>query len=127
MLFYTPLKRNTSLTTVLSAETRIKILIKVVGLTLWLKGTHGSKKTFHANGKTKHKKQKNAGVAILIPDKMEFKTKARTKDKEGLGKEQADEDQFKWQADEDADEYLPEEMQSTNSKRHTHPYQRHLQ
>lgn len=55
------------------------------------------------------------------------KTKARTKDKEGLGKEQADEDQFKWQADEDADEYLPEEMQSTNSKRHTHPYQRHLQ
>ena len=36
----------------------------------------GCKKIFHANGK-----QKKAGVAILISDKIDFKTK--TRDKEG--------------------------------------------
>ena len=38
----------------------------------------GWKKIFHANGN-----QKNAGVAILISDKIDFKTKAITRDKEG--------------------------------------------
>ena len=36
------------------------------------------KKIFHANGN-----QKKAGVAILISDKLDFKTKAIKKDKEG--------------------------------------------
>ena len=36
------------------------------------------KKTFHANGK-----QKKAGVAILISDKMDFKIKNITRDEEG--------------------------------------------
>ena len=36
------------------------------------------KKIFHANGK-----QKKAGVAILISDKIDFKMKTMTKDKEG--------------------------------------------
>ena len=38
----------------------------------------GWKKIFHANGN-----QKKAGVAILIPDKIDFKIKAITSDKEG--------------------------------------------
>ena len=38
----------------------------------------GQKKIFHANGK-----KKNAGVAVLISDKIDFKTKAIIKDKEG--------------------------------------------
>ena len=36
------------------------------------------KKIFHANGD-----QKKAGVAILISDKIDFKTKAVKRDKEG--------------------------------------------
>ena len=38
----------------------------------------GWKKIFHANGK-----QRKAGVAILISDKIEFKIKTITRDKEG--------------------------------------------
>ena len=38
----------------------------------------GWKKKFHANGN-----QKKAGVAILITDKMDFKIKSITRDKEG--------------------------------------------
>ena len=38
----------------------------------------GWKKTFHANGN-----QKKAGVAILISDKLDFKIKTVTRDKEG--------------------------------------------
>ena len=38
----------------------------------------GWKKIFHANGN-----QKNAGVAILISDKRNFKIKTITRDKEG--------------------------------------------
>ena len=38
----------------------------------------GWKKIFHANGN-----QKKAGVAILISDKMDFKIKTITRDKEG--------------------------------------------
>ena len=38
----------------------------------------GWKKIFHGNGN-----QKKAGVAILISDKTDFKTKAIKKDKEG--------------------------------------------
>ena len=38
----------------------------------------GWKKIFHANGN-----QKNAGVAILISDKIDFKTKTITRNKEG--------------------------------------------
>ena len=38
----------------------------------------GWKNTFHANGK-----QKKAGVAILISDKIDFKIKTITRDKEG--------------------------------------------
>ena len=38
----------------------------------------GWKKIFHANGN-----QKKAGVAILIPDKRDFKIKTITRDKEG--------------------------------------------
>ena len=38
----------------------------------------GWKKIFHANGN-----QKKAGVAILISDKIDFKIKTITKDKEG--------------------------------------------
>ena len=38
----------------------------------------GWKKIFHTNGD-----QKKAGVAILISDKMDFKTKAVKRDKEG--------------------------------------------
>ena len=38
----------------------------------------GWKKIFHANGN-----QKKAGVAILISDKIDFKTKNITRDKEG--------------------------------------------
>ena len=38
----------------------------------------GWKKIFHANGN-----QKKAGVAILISDKIDFKTKIITRDKEG--------------------------------------------
>ena len=37
----------------------------------------GGKKIFHANGN-----QKKAGVAILIPGKIDFKTKTITRDKE---------------------------------------------
>ena len=39
----------------------------------------GSKKLFHAN-----RNDKKAGVAILILDKIDFKTKAIKKDKEGV-------------------------------------------
>ena len=42
-----------------------------------LKG-RGYKKIFHANGN-----QKKAGVAILIPDKIDFKVKNVTRHKEG--------------------------------------------
>ena len=38
----------------------------------------GWKKTFHANGN-----QKKAGIAILISDKIDFKIKTVTRDKEG--------------------------------------------
>ena len=38
----------------------------------------GWKKIFHANGN-----DKKAGVAIVISDKLDFKTKSITKDKEG--------------------------------------------
>ena len=38
----------------------------------------GWKKIFHAN-----ENQKNAGVAILLSDKIDFKTKTITRDKEG--------------------------------------------
>ena len=38
----------------------------------------GWKKIFHANGN-----QKKAGVAILISDKIDFKTMTITRDKEG--------------------------------------------
>ena len=38
----------------------------------------GWKKTFHENGN-----QKEAGVAILISDKIDFKIKTITRDKEG--------------------------------------------
>ena len=38
----------------------------------------GWKKVFHANGN-----QKKTGVAILIPDKIDFKIKTITRDKEG--------------------------------------------
>ena len=38
----------------------------------------GWKNIFHANGK-----QKKAGTAILISDKIEFKIKKTTRDKEG--------------------------------------------
>ena len=38
----------------------------------------GWKKVFHANGNTK-----KAGVAILISDKIDFKIKTVTRDKEG--------------------------------------------
>ena len=38
----------------------------------------GWKKIFHANGN-----QKKAGVAILISDKIGFKTKTATRDREG--------------------------------------------
>ena len=38
----------------------------------------GCKKIFHANGN-----QKKAGVAILISDKIDFKIKTITRDKEG--------------------------------------------
>ena len=38
----------------------------------------GWKNIFHANGK-----QKKAGVAILIPDKIDLKIKNFTRDKEG--------------------------------------------
>ena len=40
--------------------------------------SEGMEKIFHANGN-----QKKAGVAILIPDKIEFKIKTITRDKEG--------------------------------------------
>ena len=48
-----------------------------------MKDTHrlkvkGWKKIFHANGD-----QKKAGVAILISDKIDFKTKAVKRDKDG--------------------------------------------
>ena len=48
-----------------------------------LRGTYrlkvrGWKRTFHANGN-----QKKAGVAILISDKIDFKIKTITRDKEG--------------------------------------------
>ena len=39
----------------------------------------GWKKIFHANGN-----QKKSGVAILISDKIDFKIKNVTRDKEGL-------------------------------------------
>ena len=38
----------------------------------------GWKKIFHANGD-----QKKAGVAIFIPDKIDFEIKAMKRDKEG--------------------------------------------
>ena len=41
----------------------------------------GWKKVFHANGN-----QKKAGVAILISDKIDFKIKTVTRDKEGYYK-----------------------------------------
>ena len=41
----------------------------------------GQKKLFHANGN-----QKKAGVAILISDKIDFKIKTVTRDKEGYYK-----------------------------------------
>ena len=40
--------------------------------------SEGQKKIFHAN-----RDQKKAGVAILISDKIDFKTKAVKRDKEG--------------------------------------------
>ena len=58
--------------------------------TSWLQETHfrprdtyrlkvrGWKKIFHVNGN-----QRKAGVAILIPDKIDFKIKTAARDKEG--------------------------------------------
>ena len=43
-----------------------------------LKNVRGLKNIFHANGK-----QKKAGVAILISDKIDLKIKTITRDKEG--------------------------------------------
>ena len=40
--------------------------------------TEGMKKLFHANGN-----KKKAGIAILILDKLDFKIKTVTRDKEG--------------------------------------------
>ena len=45
--------------------------------TYWLK-VRGWKKIFHANGN-----QKNAGPATLLSDKIDFKTKTITRDKDG--------------------------------------------
>ena len=50
----------------------------------------GWKNIFHANGK-----QKKAGVAILISDKIEFKIKNITRDKEGQKKKKRSRDQSK--------------------------------
>ena len=61
-----------------------KTLIYVVYKTpTWKQGTHtdwkwGAENVFHAN-----RDQKKAGVAILISDKIDFKTKAVKRDKEG--------------------------------------------
>ena len=41
-------------------------------------GSEGWKKIFHENGD-----QKKAGVAIFIPDKIDFEIKAMKRDKEG--------------------------------------------
>ena len=48
----------------------------------------GWKNIFHENGKqkTKNKKQKTTGVAILISDKIDLKIKKITRDKEGYYK-----------------------------------------
>ena len=53
-------------------------------------------------------KRKKLGVAVLIPDKIAFKTKAITRDKEGPNNSTSG--------------YLSEETQNITSKRHTHPY-----
>ena len=58
---------------------------------------------FYENGS----KQK-AGVTILIPDKIDFKIKAITRDKEGPRNSTS--------------RYLSEETQNTNLKRSMHPY-----
>jgi len=65
-------------------DTKTRPLICCLQVTLLeTRGTYrlkvkGWKKTFHANGD-----QKKAGVAILISDKIDFKTKAGKRDKEG--------------------------------------------
>lgn len=51
---------------------------------------------------------KKAGAAILIPNKVGFKTKAITREKEGPSNSNSG--------------YLPKETQSTTSKGHIHPY-----
>ena len=40
--------------------------------------SEGLEKVFHAN-----RDQKKAGIAVLIPDKIDFKTKAMKRDEEG--------------------------------------------
>ena len=65
----------------------------------------GIEKAFHENG---NKQWKIAGVGFLIPDKIDLKTKAITRNKEGPS------NYTFW--------YLSKETQNTNSKRHMNPY-----
>ena len=51
---------------------------------------------------------RKAGVAILTPDKIHFKNRTVTRDKEGLSNSTSG--------------YLSEEIQNTKLKRHMHPY-----
>ena len=62
----------------------------------------GGKKTFRENCNKKH-----AGVAILVPDKIDFKIKAMTRDKERPSNSTSG--------------YLSEETQNTDLKECKHP------
>ena len=53
-------------------------------------------------------KQKKSGIAVLIPHKIEFKTRAITRNKEGPSNSTS--------------EYLSKETQNTNLKRYIHPH-----
>ena len=73
-----------------------------------LKDTHRLKvmeTIFQENEITQNKK---AGVAILLPEKTDFKTEDVTGDKEGPSNSNS--------------VYLSEETQNIKSKRHIHPY-----
>ena len=63
----------------------------------------GWKKVFHGNGN-----KQNAGVAILIPHKLDFKTEGITREKEGPSNFISG--------------YLSEETQNTKLKKHMHSY-----